>query len=163
MSLVRKAEMSLCPLKTKSWKASFGLGDDEQAGLAAHRGLDRGAGWTTVDGVGCRRSERKHQAGTTAAEPLPGWWRRSPDPPSAWPGLELSAERRLREYALELVRQNYRDFGPTMAAEVLLERHGVEISRETLRKWMVEAGQWLTRKQRRTLHQPRRVGPDRRK
>ena len=61
----------------------------------------------------------------------------------------------VRELVLELVRQNYRDFGPTFAAEVLLERHGVEISRETLRKWMVEAGLWLSRKQRRSFHQPR--------
>ena len=61
----------------------------------------------------------------------------------------------VRELVLELVRQNYRDFGPTLAAEVLLERHGVEISRETLRKWMVEAGLWLSRKQRRSFHQPR--------
>jgi len=53
------------------------------------------------------------------------------------------------------VRQKYRDFGPTLAAEVLLERHGVAISRETLRKWMVEDGLWLSRKQRRTFHQPR--------
>ena len=56
---------------------------------------------------------------------------------------------------LELVRQNYRDFGPTLASEALLERHSIEVSRETLRKWMVEAGLWLSRKQRRTFHQPR--------
>ena len=61
----------------------------------------------------------------------------------------------VRELVLELVRQNYRDFGPTLAAEVLLERHGVAVSRETLRKWMVEAGAWLSRKQRRSFHQPR--------
>jgi len=61
----------------------------------------------------------------------------------------------VRELALELVRQNYRDFRPTLAAEILLERHGVEVSRETLRKWMVEAGVWLSRKQRRSFHQPR--------
>jgi hypothetical protein len=54
-----------------------------------------------------------------------------------------------------LVRQNFRDFGPTLAAEALLERHGVEISRETLRKWMVGDGLWLSRKQRRSFHQPR--------
>jgi hypothetical protein len=42
-----------------------------------------------------------------------------------------------------------------LAAEILLERHGLQISRETLRKWMVEAGLWLSRKQRRTFHQPR--------
>ena len=61
----------------------------------------------------------------------------------------------LRDYTLELIRQSYRDFGPTLAAEVLLERHGVKISRETLRKWMVEAGLWLSRRQRKTFHQPR--------
>ena len=58
----------------------------------------------------------------------------------------------VRDYVLELVRQNYRDFGPTLASEALLERHGVEVSRETLRKWMVEAELWLSRKQRRTFH-----------
>jgi transposase len=61
----------------------------------------------------------------------------------------------VRELVLELVRQNYRDFGPTLAAEVLLERHGIEVSRETLRKWLVEADVWLSRKQRRSFHQPR--------
>jgi transposase len=61
----------------------------------------------------------------------------------------------VRELVLELVRQNYRDFGPTLAAEVLLERHGIEVSRETLRKWLVEAGVWLSRNQRRSFHQPR--------
>ncbi len=61
----------------------------------------------------------------------------------------------VRDYLLELVRQDYRDFGPTLAAEVLFVRHGVAISRETLRKWKVEAGLWLSRKQGRTFHQPR--------
>jgi transposase len=61
----------------------------------------------------------------------------------------------VRQMVLELVRQNYRDFGPTLAAEVLLERHGIVVSRETLRKWMVEAGVWLSRKQRKSFHQPR--------
>ena len=60
-----------------------------------------------------------------------------------------------REYVLELVRQNYQDFEPTLAAEVLLKQHGIELSRETLRKWIAEAGLWLSRKQRRTFHQPR--------
>jgi hypothetical protein len=61
----------------------------------------------------------------------------------------------LRDYALELVRQNYRDFGPTLAAAALLERHELKVSRETLRKWMIEGDLWLSRKQRRTFYQPR--------
>ena len=34
-----------------------------------------------------------------------------------------------------LVRQNYRDFGPPLAAEALQVRHGLQLSRETQRKW----------------------------
>jgi hypothetical protein len=39
-----------------------------------------------------------------------------------------------------LVRENYIDFGPTFAAEKLAEDHGLKVSRETLRKWMQDAG-----------------------
>jgi transposase len=60
-----------------------------------------------------------------------------------------------RDYALSLVRENYADFGPTLAAEMLEEHHDFAVSRETLRKWMSEAGIWQSRKQRRTFHQPR--------
>ena len=61
----------------------------------------------------------------------------------------------VRDYALAIVRERYADFGPTLAAEKLAEQHGLRVSRETLRQWMAEAGLWLTRKQRRTFHQPR--------
>ncbi len=61
----------------------------------------------------------------------------------------------VRDYALALVRERYADFGPTLAAEVLAQRHGLTVSRETLRAWMVAAGLWLSRKQRRRFHQPR--------
>jgi transposase len=61
----------------------------------------------------------------------------------------------VRDYVLTFVREHYLDFGPTLAAEKLAENHSVAISRETLRKWMTEAGSWLSRKQRRTFHQPR--------
>ncbi|WP_299902161.1 ISNCY family transposase [uncultured Ruegeria sp.] len=60
-----------------------------------------------------------------------------------------------RDYALAVIKENYADFGPTLAAEQLAEHHGFKVSRETLRKWMVEDGIWLSRKQRRTFHQPR--------
>ncbi|QFS82971.1 Integrase core domain protein [Roseivivax sp. THAF40] len=61
----------------------------------------------------------------------------------------------VREFAVTLVPENYIDFGPTFAAEKLEEDHGLKVSRETLRKWMSGAGIWLSRKQRRTFHQPR--------
>jgi hypothetical protein len=61
----------------------------------------------------------------------------------------------IRQYVIELVRARYADFGPSLAAEVLLAKDGVKVSRETLRKWMIEDGLWLSRKQRRSFHQPR--------
>ncbi len=61
----------------------------------------------------------------------------------------------VREFALVLVKERYADFGPTLAAEMLLEHHDLSVSRETLRKWMQADGIWLSRKQRRTFHQPR--------
>lgn len=63
----------------------------------------------------------------------------------------------LRAQALSLVREQYSDFGPTLAAEMLAERHGCVISRETLRQWMAADGLWTARKRRRrAVHQPRR-------
>jgi hypothetical protein len=61
-----------------------------------------------------------------------------------------------REQALRLVASHYGDFGPTLAAEKLRERHGVAVSVETLRRWMIEADLWVPRSQRvRRVHQPR--------
>ena len=60
-----------------------------------------------------------------------------------------------RDYALSVIKKQYPDFGPTLAAEMLVEHHGFKVSRDTVRKWMVEDGLWLSRKQRREIHQPR--------
>jgi hypothetical protein len=62
----------------------------------------------------------------------------------------------LRRAALATIREWYWDFGPTLAAEKLREVHGIALGRETLRLWMIDAGLWLDRKQRRKrIHQPR--------
>jgi hypothetical protein len=61
----------------------------------------------------------------------------------------------VRDYAVALIREHYADFGPTLAAEMLAERHGLEVSRETLRKWMTAADLWLSKARRRQFHQPR--------
>jgi len=47
--------------------------------------------------------------------------------------------------ALGLVRKHYHDFGPTFAAEKLLEKHEISISSETLRQWMISDGVWKTK------------------
>ena len=61
----------------------------------------------------------------------------------------------LRRAVLMIIRQWYWDFGPTLAAEKLREDHGIAVGRETLRHWMIEAGLWRDRKQRKQVHQPR--------
>jgi len=56
---------------------------------------------------------------------------------------------------LARLRECYTDFGPTLAAEYLRE-DGLQVSKETLRGWMIEAGLWQAAKGRRVcLHPPR--------
>jgi len=47
-----------------------------------------------------------------------------------------------RQQVISLVREHYPDFGPTLAAEKLAQCHDLEVSRETLRKWMIAEGLW---------------------
>jgi len=49
---------------------------------------------------------------------------------------------------IDVVKKKYWDFGPTLAAEKLEERDGLIVSRETLRKWMINEGIWIPRKMR---------------
>jgi transposase len=58
-----------------------------------------------------------------------------------------------REQALAILRQpDWRDFGPTFAAEKLAQLHGLHVSREKLRRWMIEDGLWKPRKRPTTAH-----------
>lgn len=56
--------------------------------------------------------------------------------------------RKVQQKAVEIVKREYADFGPTLASEYLARDHGIAVSRETLRRWMIEAGLWKKRKQR---------------
>lgn len=61
-----------------------------------------------------------------------------------------------RNLVLDLVRESYADFGPTLACEKLIGRHQIAVSKETLRNWMTEAGIWISRRERRKrVFQPR--------
>ena len=65
--------------------------------------------------------------------------------------------QQLQARIIELVRSLYPDFGPTLAQEKLAERHGLSLSVETLRNWMIVDGLWTPRRQRdRRVQQPRR-------
>lgn len=62
----------------------------------------------------------------------------------------------LRARAMALVRERYADFGPTLACEKLHECHGLVLSKETVRRWMRDAGLWIPRAQRPPkVYQPR--------
>jgi hypothetical protein len=61
---------------------------------------------------------------------------------------------------MEVVKTTYADFGPTFAAEKLLERQGLGVNRETLRQWMIEAGLWKGRSRKAArIHQSRERRP----
>jgi len=63
----------------------------------------------------------------------------------------------LRRKALNLVRKKYPDYGPTLAAEKLEEKHGLKLSKETLRQLMMEDGLWKGKKRREKKAHPRRT------
>ena len=50
--------------------------------------------------------------------------------------------RETERKATELIRRQYADYGPTQAAEVLASEHQIEVSRDTVRKWMSAAKLW---------------------
>jgi transposase len=57
---------------------------------------------------------------------------------------KIAAKQQAR--AMEILKQpDGYDFGPTFASEQLTKRHGIELSDETLRQWMIQAGLWKSR------------------
>ena len=66
----------------------------------------------------------------------------------------------LRGEALATVRSRYEGFGPTLAHEKLRDLHGLRLSVETLRHWMIEDGLWVPRARRAPrIQQPRHRRP----
>jgi len=49
---------------------------------------------------------------------------------------------KIKEKVISLYRAQYKDFGPTLASEKLLERNGIGINDETLRLWLLGTGDW---------------------
>jgi transposase len=60
-----------------------------------------------------------------------------------------------RRRALACYRESYRDFGPTFAAEKLLEREKIRVDHETLRRWLVSEGLWEVKRNRHQYRQRR--------
>ena len=49
---------------------------------------------------------------------------------------------KLKGKVIKCYRAKYSDFGPTFAAEKLFEREKIVVHQETLRMWLIEAGDW---------------------
>lgn len=64
-----------------------------------------------------------------------------------------------KEKVIKLYRAQYKDFGPTLASEKLLERDRIQISDETLRGWLIEAGDWQRIRKKRKHRQWRERKP----
>lgn len=58
----------------------------------------------------------------------------------------------LKEWTLGLIRDNYEDFGPTLAHEYLSEKHGLPLSVSSVRHIMIEHGIWTNKR-----HRKRRI------
>jgi len=58
-------------------------------------------------------------------------------------------DEKIRQEATKILSQEvYRGFGPTLASEYLAKKHKVNVSRETVRTWMIEAKLWRPKKER---------------
>ncbi len=62
----------------------------------------------------------------------------------------LSAK--VRGKVLRLRERLYDDYGPTLLAEKLSEKHRIEVSRETIRGWLIAEGRWKVRRSKRERH-----------
>jgi transposase len=49
---------------------------------------------------------------------------------------------KIRREVVELYRQRYSDYGPTLFVEKLLEHHGLSLGVETVRQWLLKTGVW---------------------
>jgi transposase len=73
---------------------------------------------------------------------------------------KLSAETQRQALAI-LKQPDWHDFGPTFAAEQLGKQHQIQVGKETLRGWMIQAGLWKSQSRRlEEVHgwRPRRSG-----
>ena len=62
----------------------------------------------------------------------------------------------LAERIVGILREQYADFGPTLATEKLRSRHDIVIAKETVRQLQIASGLWIPRKLRPPkVHQPR--------
>jgi hypothetical protein len=60
---------------------------------------------------------------------------------------------KIKDRVIAFYREKLNGFGPTLAAEKLLEMEGIKISDETLRLWLIETGDWQKQRKGRKYRQ----------
>ena len=61
-----------------------------------------------------------------------------------------------KENVIELIKDNYSDFGPTLISEYLAKSHEIKLSKETIRTWMIAEELWSAKsKSKKCVHQHR--------
>src|SRR6266513_5894048 len=57
-------------------------------------------------------------------------------------------EEKIEQQAVKILSAPvYEGFGPTLAAEYLGKKHGIEASKETVRQWMIRGKLWLAKRE----------------
>lgn len=64
---------------------------------------------------------------------------------------------KIKNTALELIRSSYQGFGPTLAHEKLTEKHGLNLSVESVRKLMIEQALWKKKSRKNSAHHQMRA------
>ena len=104
-----------------------------------------------AESLGLSRSQMHRLLQAYERDGAPGLVSRKRGQPS---NRRLTESLKLR--VLTLIRENYSDFGPTLAAEKLRERHNIRLSIETVRNWMTSDGIWIPHARRKSrVYQPR--------
>jgi transposase len=100
-------------------------------------------------GIGIRQVKRLYRA--YKAEGAGGLVSKRRDQPS-----NNRLDEELVQQVIDLVYERYRDFGPTLAHEKLTEVHGLQLSRESVRRIMIAEELWKPKRAKKpTVHQMR--------
>lgn len=64
-------------------------------------------------------------------------------------------DKQFQDKALQILGEKYSGYGPTLSTEKLNENHGIKLSRETIRNWMLERKMWFEKHCKKKIHQRR--------
>lgn len=106
-----------------------------------------------VDGTLCQREAGERLGiGVRQVKRLVRNWRRDGDAGPVSRQRGRASHRRMSEALRSrigvLLNETYPDFGPTLAAEKLLERDGIKVSAEMVRRLQIDQGLWRSKRQR---------------